>query len=338
MSSHREAPEITKDPVADNTDIYAFVSPDKPDTVTIIANYVPLEDPAGGPNFYEFGDDVLYEIHVDNDGDGAPTSRTSSSSRTSCATRHVPLQHRADHVARQPELEPAPVLLGHQGQHGRARATTTASTTAAQPELAEHLPSPPCNIGPRSTPNYRGAGPGGGARPAQRRDGVRRPAQRGLLRRPRARSSTSATCGRSRTCTSSPTVAGDGRRRDREAQRAHDRDPGADHGPDRGTAPMPHDPMSTKAVLGVWGAASRRKVRLTDHGQRRARRDGPVGAGVAARQPAVQRGRRAAGRQGPLERAARRPTTTSSPSTSSTPSWRACCRALPGRVPEPRRR
>src|SRR6516165_5270769 len=69
MSSHREAPEISKDPVADNTDVYAFVSPDDPDTVTLIANYIPLEGPAGGPNFFEFGDDVLYEIHIDNDGD-----------------------------------------------------------------------------------------------------------------------------------------------------------------------------------------------------------------------------------------------------------------------------
>jgi Domain of unknown function (DUF4331) len=70
MSSHREAPEISKDPVADNTDVYAFVSPDNPSTVTLIANYIPLEGPAGGPNFYEFGDDVLYEIHIDNDRDG----------------------------------------------------------------------------------------------------------------------------------------------------------------------------------------------------------------------------------------------------------------------------
>src|SRR6266571_1549719 len=72
MSSHREAPEISKDPVADSTDVYAFVSPDRPHTVTLIANYIPLQEPAGGPNFYEFGDDVLYEIHVDNDGDGRP--------------------------------------------------------------------------------------------------------------------------------------------------------------------------------------------------------------------------------------------------------------------------
>jgi hypothetical protein len=66
MSSHREAPEISKDPVADNTDVYAFVSPDNPSTVTLIANFIPLQKPDGGPNFYEFGDDVLYEIHVSN--------------------------------------------------------------------------------------------------------------------------------------------------------------------------------------------------------------------------------------------------------------------------------
>src|ERR1700761_5641220 len=72
MSSHREAPSISQDPVADNADTYVFVSPDDPSTVTIITNYVPLEGPAGGPNFYEFGDDVLYSIYIDNDGDAKP--------------------------------------------------------------------------------------------------------------------------------------------------------------------------------------------------------------------------------------------------------------------------
>src|SRR6266487_6420304 len=69
-SSHREAPLIAQDPTADNTDVYAFVSPDRPDTVTMIANYIPLEEPAGGPNFFNFDDNVLYEIKVDNNGDG----------------------------------------------------------------------------------------------------------------------------------------------------------------------------------------------------------------------------------------------------------------------------
>src|SRR5579872_1325125 len=70
MSSHREAPEISKDPVADSTDLYAFVSPDAPDTVTIIASYIPFENPQGGPNFYRFGDNVQYDLKIDNNGDG----------------------------------------------------------------------------------------------------------------------------------------------------------------------------------------------------------------------------------------------------------------------------
>src|SRR6266508_531178 len=68
-SSHREAPLISQDPTADNTDLYAFVSPDRTEAVTIVANYIPLESPAGGPNFPAFDDTVLYEIHIDNDGD-----------------------------------------------------------------------------------------------------------------------------------------------------------------------------------------------------------------------------------------------------------------------------
>jgi len=68
-SSHREAPLISADPLADNTDVYAFVSPNAPDKVTLIANFIPFEAPYGGPNFFKFDDNVLYEIMVDNDGD-----------------------------------------------------------------------------------------------------------------------------------------------------------------------------------------------------------------------------------------------------------------------------
>ena len=64
-SSHREAPSISQDPTADNTDVYAFRSPDAPGTATLIANFVPFEEPAGGPNFYRFSDDVKYEINVE---------------------------------------------------------------------------------------------------------------------------------------------------------------------------------------------------------------------------------------------------------------------------------
>jgi hypothetical protein len=65
-SSHREAPLIANDPLADNTDLYAFRSPDNPDKITIIANYIPLQLPQGGPNYYSFGENIRYEIHIDN--------------------------------------------------------------------------------------------------------------------------------------------------------------------------------------------------------------------------------------------------------------------------------
>ncbi len=66
-SSHREAPLISNDPLADNTDVYAFRSPDDTSTVTIIANYIPFELPEGGPNYYTFGLNVRYEIHIKNE-------------------------------------------------------------------------------------------------------------------------------------------------------------------------------------------------------------------------------------------------------------------------------
>ena len=66
-SSHREAPLISYDPLADNTDVYAFRSPDNPNTITLVANYIPFELPEGGPNYYSFGENIRYQIHVDND-------------------------------------------------------------------------------------------------------------------------------------------------------------------------------------------------------------------------------------------------------------------------------
>lgn len=68
-SSHREAPLISGSPQYDNTDVYAFVSPDKPDTTTIVADWIPFEEAAGGPNFFLFAPDAQYDIHIDNNGD-----------------------------------------------------------------------------------------------------------------------------------------------------------------------------------------------------------------------------------------------------------------------------
>lgn len=145
MSSHREAPAIAKDPVADSTDVYAFVSPDAPDTVTLIANYVPLEGPAGGPNFYEFGDDVLYAIHVDNDGDGKADVTYEFRFTTVVGNRSTFLYNTG------------PITSLASANWNRKQFYSVTRVLEDDDEgtvLGKNLACPPCNIGPRSTPNY----------------------------------------------------------------------------------------------------------------------------------------------------------------------------------------
>lgn len=144
MSSHREAPEISKDPVADNTDVYAFVSPDRPSTVTLIANFLPLQLPNGGPNFYEFGDDVLYEIHVSNRGD---------------AQADISYQFRFTTTQTNPDT-----FLYNTGQilsidspnwtRPQFYSVTRVTRDGTSQVLASGLRVPPCNVGIRSTPDY----------------------------------------------------------------------------------------------------------------------------------------------------------------------------------------
>jgi Domain of unknown function (DUF4331) len=74
-SSHREAPGILKDPTADNTDVWAFTAPDAPNSLTVVANWIPLADPAGGPNFYPLDENARYYVNIDNTGDGAADVR-----------------------------------------------------------------------------------------------------------------------------------------------------------------------------------------------------------------------------------------------------------------------
>jgi hypothetical protein len=143
MSSHREAPAISKDPVADNTDTYAFVSPDAPDTVTILANYLPLEAPAGGPNFYEFGDDVLYEIHISNSGTGASDITYQFQFSTQVADPSVFLYNTGPITS-----------LGSANWNRKQFFSVTRVSKSGTTTLATGLACPPCNIGPLSTPNY----------------------------------------------------------------------------------------------------------------------------------------------------------------------------------------
>jgi hypothetical protein len=182
VSSHREAPEISRDPVADNCDVYAFVSPDDPKSVTIVSNFVPLQGPAGGPNFYEFGDDVLYEILIDNDGDGKPEISyafqfTSTLQNPNTFLYNLgPIGSLTDPNwnARQVYTAARFDLRGKKNAASTAAANDDATPDAADAGtpppggpgpsfpggkvrtrlLAVNAPCPPCNIGPRSTPNY----------------------------------------------------------------------------------------------------------------------------------------------------------------------------------------
>jgi hypothetical protein len=146
-SSHREAPLISMDPMADNTDLYAFRSPDRPDTVTIIANYIPLESPAGGPNFPAFDDSVLYEIHVDNDGDARDDLtyqfrfHTETRDPNTFLYNTGPIASLDDPNWNRPQTYSVRLV-----RHGRGQSDSD--------ELGEHLTTPPDNVGPRSTPDY----------------------------------------------------------------------------------------------------------------------------------------------------------------------------------------
>ena len=127
-SSHREAPLIAEDPAADNTDLYAFRSPDKPDTATIVSNWIPGEDPAAGPNWYTFSPTARYDIYLDKNGDGKPD---------------VTYRFRFSNKA------PVAFLSNTQQSYTVTKIVGNSTST-----VGSGLTTPPDNIGPRSTPNY----------------------------------------------------------------------------------------------------------------------------------------------------------------------------------------
>lgn len=142
-SSHREAPLISRDPSADNTDTYAFVSPDRPDSVTLIGSWIPGQLPQGGPNYYGFADDVVYELHVDNVGDAKSHITYRFTFETTIANGATFLNNvGAIESLDDPDLNMKQTYTIEEIVNGN-------STT-----LAEGLPVPPANIGPKSTPSY----------------------------------------------------------------------------------------------------------------------------------------------------------------------------------------
>ena len=147
-SSHREAPLISEDPTADNTDLYAFVSPDAPDTVTLIANYIPFEDPAGGPNYYRFDPTVQYDIRVDNAGDGQDDVIYRFQFKTSVANGNTFLYNTG------PVSSPTDPNLNVKQSYTLTRLVRTSGNSFSKTVLGTNLPVAPPNIGPRSNPTY----------------------------------------------------------------------------------------------------------------------------------------------------------------------------------------
>ncbi len=293
MSSHREAPEISKDPVADSTDTYAFVSPDRPDTVTIITNYIPLEDPAGGPNFFEFGDDVLYRINVDNDGDGRPDVIYDFRFKTTVVNPNTFLYNTG----------PIASLDSPNFNRRQTYSVTEFRKNHAPHKLGDNLTSPPCNVGARSTPSYfnlanaaiHGVTDGITVFAGQRLDGffvdlgavfdlaALRPFQNLHL---------------------VSTPAAPGRERAPLVQRAHDRHPDPDRSPhpQRQRAERSDVERCEHRRVGVGVSPEGVGAREQQGHERR-----PMGAGLAPRQSPLQRGDRADGPKGQLERLDPRP-------------------------------
>ena len=138
-SSHREAPQIADDPLADNTDVYAFRSPDDDGTVTLVANYIPLSHPDGGPNYNHFGEDIRYEIHVKNQTSAGPLGT---------ATDDITYRFTFDRV----NEDPATFFNIRLGENLNTSYTLEKSTDGGNSfrTLVSNGKTPPANIGPRS--------------------------------------------------------------------------------------------------------------------------------------------------------------------------------------------
>src|SRR5687768_3409642 len=147
-SSHREAPLISQDPAADTTDVYAFVSPDRPESLTMIGCWYPFQEPGGGPNFYRFSDDAEYVMHVDNDGDAKDDATFVFKFATQVRNGDVPLYNTGpidslDSANWNVRQTYSVWRVSDAGEPGEARWL-----------LGEGIPVSPANVGPKSTPNH----------------------------------------------------------------------------------------------------------------------------------------------------------------------------------------
>jgi hypothetical protein len=148
-SSHREAPNTSKDPTADDTDVYAFTAADAPDSLTVISNWIPFEDPAGGPNFYEFDPRARYYVNVDNTGDGRYDVRYRFAFKTK-------ILNRESFAAAIPEVTSLndPQLNVRQSYDVVREVYRSNGRLRSSRRIAKGLPVVPSNIGPKTMPDY----------------------------------------------------------------------------------------------------------------------------------------------------------------------------------------
>jgi hypothetical protein len=148
-SSHSEAPGTSLDRTADNTDTYAFTAQDAPGALTVVGNWIPLEDPAGGPNFYKFDDRARYYLNIDNTGDGTADIRYQFDFKTRIRNSNTFLYGLGGTIdsANDPDRNVVQTytLTREELRHGKLVHSKV---------LGRNLPTPADNVGPKTTPNY----------------------------------------------------------------------------------------------------------------------------------------------------------------------------------------
>ncbi|GAC1583791.1 MAG: DUF4331 domain-containing protein [Candidatus Dormibacteria bacterium] len=169
-SSHREAPAISQDPVADGTDVYAFNTASDANSTTFVANFNPFQAAAGGPNFYRFGDDVKYQIHLDLDGQATDAITLSFAFKTATVNDQTFLYNTGPMSVQDPNTAPVPTAgaqFNHYKNFNRPQvyqvtvdqpAASGSNAKCQSPAVTDPAAffTPPVNVGPRSVPgNYR---------------------------------------------------------------------------------------------------------------------------------------------------------------------------------------
>src|SRR4051794_35884552 len=147
-SSHREAPRIMLDPSADNTDVYAFTAPDAPNSLTVVANWIPLEEPAGGPYFGKLDPKARYYVKIDNTGDGY---------------EDVAYRWKFRQVFRNPDtfLDAAPTVdsvddpdINFVQRYDLYKETYRDRKLVKSQRIVHDAPVAPADTGPKTVPNY----------------------------------------------------------------------------------------------------------------------------------------------------------------------------------------